>query len=358
MQHSDPKTSAHVVRFFAAATCLPVLLLALGATLGGIWTAISLIYMTILSYGLDMLVRFVRSPSDPETEFPAANALSAALAVAHFLLLTLAIYALSHDTFGNWEKFAIFLATGLFFGQVSNSNAHELVHRTRPLYRRLGTWVYISILFGHHASAHPKVHHRFVATDMDPNSAPKGMSYYRFLPRAWAGSFKAGLLAESTMRAQANKSGLHPYVLYLGGAFFCLILATMIGGFLGLIMYIALSLYASSQLMLSDYVQHYGLRRRTLPSGGFEPVGSAHSWNSPHWFSSFLMLNAPRHSDHHAHPMTPYVALEVTPNMPMWPRPLPAMATLALFPSAWRRVMDHRVDWVMAQAKPDEAHTS
>lgn len=356
MKHQASKPNHHVVRFFAAATCFPILLLALAATFGGTWTAIALFYMTILSYGLDMLVRFARSPSDPETEFPAANALSAVLAVAHFCLLPLVIYALSHGTLGGWEKFSVFLATGLFFGQVSNSNAHELVHRTRPLYRRLGTWVYISILFGHHTSAHPKVHHRFVATDMDPNSAPKGMSFYRFLPRAWIGSFKAGLLAESTMRAQAKKGGLHPYALYFGGAVFCLILATLIGGLLGLIIYIALSFYASSQLMLSDYVQHYGLRRRTLPNGGFEPVGPAHSWNSPHWFSSFLMLNAPHHSDHHAHPMTPYVALKVTPDMPMWPRPLPAMATLALFPNAWRRVMDRRVDQIMGQNKP--AHTS
>lgn len=358
MQHSDPKTSGHMVRFFAAATCLPVFLLALGATFGGIWTITSLIYMTILSYGLDMLVRFIRSPSDPETEFPAANTLSAILAIAHFLLLPLVIYALSHGALGNWEKFSVFLATGLFLGQVSNSNAHELVHRTGPLYRRLGTWVYISILFGHHASAHPKVHHRFVATDMDPNSAPKGMSFYRFLPRAWIGSFKAGFLAESTMRSQANKGGVHPYALYLGGALFCLILAALIGGFSGLIIYIALSFYASSQLMLSDYVQHYGLRRNALPSGGFEPVGPAHSWNSPHWFSSFLMLNAPRHSDHHAHPMTPYVALEVTTDMPMWPRPLPAMATLALIPSAWRHVMDRRVDRIMAQREVDTTRIS
>lgn len=349
MQQPNSKTTRHVMRFFTGATVAPVILLALGGLFGGLWTACALIYMTILSYGLDMLVRLASDPENAEAEFPAANALSVTLALSHFALLPLVIYALSHDALGVWEKCALFLATGLFLGQVSNSNAHELVHRTRPFLRKLGVWVYISILFGHHASAHPKVHHRFVATDMDPNSAPKGMSFYTFLPRAWIGSFKAGLLAESTMRTQANKGGMHPYATYLGGAAFCILLAAVIGGFTGVIIYIAISLYASCQLMLSDYVQHYGLRRRSLPQGGFEPVGPAHSWNSPHWFSSFLMLNAPRHSDHHAHPMTPYVALQVSPEMPMWPRPLPAMATLALFPTAWRRVMDRRVDRIVAQ---------
>ena len=350
--HTSRKTTRHIIRFFSAATLAPILFLMCGAFLGGIWTAFALIYMTILSYALDMLVRIACDPDDTETEFPAANALSVTLAVSHFAVLVVVIYALSHMTLGFWEKFALFLATGLFLGQVSNSNAHELIHRTRPLYRKLGIWVYISILFGHHASAHPKVHHRFVATDMDPNSAPKGMSFYRFLPRAWIGSFKAGLLAENTMRAQSSKGGVHPYVVYMTGAFSCLVGAAIIGGLTGVFMYIAVSLYASCQLMLSDYVQHYGLRRAQLPQGGFEPAGPMHSWNSPHWFSSFLMLNAPRHSDHHAHPMTPYVALKVTSDMPLWPRPLPAMATLALFPHAWRKVMDRRVDKIMTPQTP------
>jgi alkane 1-monooxygenase len=347
MQQPQTKTVPHVMRAFSAATLAPVFLLAMAALYGGLWAAFALIYMTILSYGLDMLVQLTQPPSDAQAEFPAANGLSTILALSHLMLLPALVFVLSHDQLGVFEKVLIFFASGLFFGQVSNSNAHELVHRTNPFLRRLGIWVYISILFGHHASAHPKVHHRFVGTDMDPNSAPKGMSYYTFLPRAWIGSFKAGLLAETTLRAQAPKGGLHPYVLYIGGAISCMTLAVIIGGLSGLIIYIALAFYATCQLILSDYVQHYGLRRRMRAQGGFEPVGTAHSWNSPHWFSSFLMLNAPRHSDHHAHPMTPYVALQMTPDMPMWPRPLPAMAALALFPHPWRRVMDHRVDRIM-----------
>jgi alkane 1-monooxygenase len=303
--------------------------------------------MTVLTYGLDMLVRFARDPENPEAEFPAANRLSVILACAHLALLPLIIYALSHDALTVWQKIWLFMAAGLFCGQVSNSNAHELTHRTNRMLRRLGTWVYISVLFGHHASAHPKVHHRFVATDMDPNSAPKGMSYYQFFPRAWIGSFKAGYKAETTQRTQSKKRGMHPYVTYIAGALLCVAFAAWIGGAMGVLVYLLVSVYASAQLMLSDYVQHYGLRRKPLAQGGFEPVGILHSWNSPHWFSSYLMLNAPRHSDHHAHPMTPYVALELPPEAPCLPRSLPAMATLALFPRLWRRVMDKRVDRVM-----------
>lgn len=59
------------------------------------------------------------------------------------------------------------------------------------------------------------------------------------------------------------------------------------------------------------------------------------------------MLNAPRHSDHHAHPSRIYPALRLgdtgAPGRPILQRSLPAMAALALFPPLWRRVMDPRV---------------
>lgn len=346
---ATPRTTPRITRIFAAVTVLPVVLIALAAGFGGVWAVLAAVYMTSLAYGLDMLVAFARTPADPESEFPAADRLSTVLACAHFGLLPVVVFAVSHEGLVFWEKALLFLGAGLFFGQVSNSNAHEMVHRSARGLRRMGTWVYISLLFGHHASAHTKVHHRFAATEDDPNSAPKGMGYYRFLPRAWWGSFRAGLRAETALRSKSATAGLHPYVWYLCGAALCLAVAFGIGGLHGLLVYIALSLYASAQLMLSDYVQHYGLRRRKLANGKYEPVGPVHSWNSAQWFTSYLMLNAPRHSDHHANPMTPYVALSLDDTMPMLPRSLPAMATLALVPPLWRRVMDKRVDAITAK---------
>lgn len=343
------RKTSHIIRFFAVTTLAPVVLLALGAMWGGLFALAGFLYMTALAYSLDQLVDLARDPDNPEAEFPVADALSVVLALAHFALLPLGVWALSNGQLAIWERFLVFFGMGLFFGQVSNSNAHELIHRSNRGLRRLGTWVYITLLFGHHATAHVRVHHRYAASPQDPNSAPFGMSFYRFLPRAWLGSFKAGLREENAMRARASSKGLHPYLLYLGGAAACLALAYLIGGFTGIFKYILLAGYASSQLMLSDYVQHYGLRRREVAEGKYEPVGPAHSWNSPQWFTSLLMLNAPRHSDHHANPMKPYVALELTEEMPQLPRSLPAMATLALFPPLWHRMMDKRVERLTEQ---------
>ncbi|MCA0045201.1 alkane 1-monooxygenase [Celeribacter litoreus] len=333
----------HIIRYFAVSTLVPVALLALGAVFGGVWAVCAFLYMTALAYSLDQLVDLARDPSNPEAEFPDANALSVVLAVSHFGLMLLAVWALSVNVLAVWERVFIFLGMGMFFGQVSNSNAHELVHRSDATLRRLGTWVYITLLFGHHATAHVKVHHTYAATGKDPNSAPLGMSYYRFLPRAWIGSFKSGLRAENAMRARRKTTDIHPYLIYVGGAFACLLAAFAIGGFVGVFKYILLAGYATSQLLLADYVQHYGLRRKSTADGKYEPVGPKHSWNSPQWFTSFLMLNAPRHSDHHSHPMKPYPALTISDDMAQLPRSLPAMATLALIPPLWRKVMDPRV---------------
>lgn len=334
---------------FAFATLMPAALIALAAGLGGWWVLAALGFLTALTASLDELIARVTPPIS-ESEFPAADALSIALALVHFVLLITTVMALSGDTLGSLEKLGLFSAAGLFFGQVSNSNAHELIHRgARPLHK-LGMWVYISLLFGHHTSAHVLVHHRHVATRDDPNTSRLGESFYRYAPRAWRGSFMAGLNAERARLAMIGRSAWrNPYVIYCGGAVLMVTAATMIGGLKGAILYVCLAGFAQIQLLMSDYVQHYGLKRETLTNGKPEPVATAHSWNSPHWFSSALMLNAPRHSDHHAHPQRPYAALSVPSDGPMLPRALPVMACVALYPRLWRRVMDPAAKRWLAQ---------
>lgn len=336
------------VTLFAIATLLPVVLLATGAMFGDVWIWIALAYMTVLVFSLDMLVVFVVRPGDSKTEFPAAQRLSVTLALAHFFLMALAVWVISGgSTLSGVERVVAFFGFGLFFGQVSNSNAHELIHRPQRSYFELGKWVYISMLFGHHTSAHRLVHHRFVGSEDDPNSARLGESYYGFVRRAWWGSFVAGMKAEA--RLDHGDERVEPYVIYIGGALMFLGLAAWAGGLAAVMAYVGLAAYATAQLLMSDYVQHYGLRRRTRTDGSLEPVGVQHSWNAPHWYSGLLMLNAPRHSDHHSHPGREFVVLELPEGAPILPRSLPVMGFVALFPRWWRRLMDHRVEQVKAR---------
>lgn len=331
----------HPVRAFALASLTPVGLLAGAALWGGAWIWAALAYMTVFSYAMDQLIGRVDPPADPTRELPSADWLSAVLAVSHFILLALVIRALATGGLAFWPAAGLYVAASLFFGQVSNSNAHELIHRGNRWLFNLGKWVYISMLFGHHTSAHTKVHHRFAASEDDPNTARAGESYYHFAPRAWIGSFVEGYRQEKADLARRGRGGMTPYPVYIGGALGLLALSTLAFGWRGLVAHVALAAYATAQLLLSDYVQHYGLQRARRETGKLEPIGPAHSWNSRQWFTSHLMLNAPRHSDHHAHPARPYPQLHLHPpgEAPILPASLPAMAVLALFPSLWRRVM-------------------
>ncbi|WP_432639606.1 alkane 1-monooxygenase [Albidovulum sp.] len=342
---------------FLLATLAPVPLLILAAVAGGVWSLPALLWMTLFLHIADEVAKERGRTGPDPLAATTADRLSVLLAAVHFALMLIGLWALSGGTgLGLFDGIATFIAFGLWFGQVSNSNAHELIHRSDRRLFGLGVAVYISLLFGHHSSAHRLVHHRFVATPDDPNTASEGESFYAFAARAWPGAFVAGYEMEKNRREKAGltgRAGLNPYAIYIGGAALALILVIWLFGLDGLLAYLLLCAHAQAQLLLSDYVQHYGLLRRDLPSGGLEPAGPAHSWDAPHAFSGLMMLNAPRHADHHAHPARPYPELGLNPvtETPRLPHSLPVMATIALIPPLWRRIMDRRLATLRRRAE-------
>ena len=324
------------MRQFTVISLIPAGLIALGLWLGGLWVLAAVIYLTGFARLIDATVKYDRDATDGS----AGTALSVCLGLAHFALLAATVAVLSSSTQSLAAKIGLFVAAGQFFGQVSNANAHELIHRGHRSLHHLGMWVYISLLFGHHTSAHVLVHHRYVATPADPNTSRLGESFYHYVLRAWVGSFKMGYQAEA---ARARPKWRNPYWVYVIGAL----------GFMGaalaiapaaLAVYVGLAGYAQMQLLMSDYVQHYGLMRTCDDQGKPMPVGAVHSWNSPRWFTSAMMLNATHHSDHHAHPNRHFPALTVPKDAPMLPKPLPIMGAIALVPAVWRRMMDPLVE--------------
>ena len=334
------------VSVFAFATLLPAALLLVGSVWGGPW-----IWAAPVSIGLIWVLIDPLTPprAHQGQEFPGADGLLALLAILQLTHVPLAIWALTTRLEGG-DWIAGLIGFGLYFGQIGNPAAHELIHRADPWLRRLGTAVYVALLFGHHVSAHRLVHQTHVATPGDPNSARRGLGYWRFLPRAWIGSFRAGLAAERALIARAPGRRRNPYGLYVGGAAGLVALAALVFGFWGALIYLVLAAHAQSQLLVSDYVQHYGLRRAKMPDGRYEPVSAMHSWNAAGWYSAAVTLNAPLHSDHHAHPARPYPQLHLPDGAPLLPAPLPAMALLALVPPLWRKVMDPRLDAALSAA--------
>lgn len=331
---------------YVIVTLLPMPLLAMAAVFGGWWGPAALAYVTVFTAFVDWaaprrLTRHKRSETD------SSDGLLGVLAACHMTILPFVVWSIAHDggSLSLVDKIFLFFAAGLYFGQVSMSAAHELIHRPNLTAHLLGKYVFISLLFGHHTSAHLGVHHRFVGTDRDPNTARLNQNFYQFAPQAWIGSFRAGWQIEVERLRRRSRVLLHPsnpYWSYLIGTTVLLFGSFLLAGWTGVLVYLLLAGYAQMQLLLSDYVQHYGLSRAIREDGKPEPVTYKLSWNAPHWFSALLMLAAPRHSEHHTNPGILFPALNIPETAPMLPYSLPVMAAIALWPPAWKRVMNAR----------------
>ncbi|WP_241649035.1 alkane 1-monooxygenase [Paenirhodobacter populi] len=352
------------IEMFTLFSFVPVPVLALGCLFGSFFLWIALIWMVV---GMPLLDRLMRraAPDAPEgADFADADILLITLAVAHFALLALLLVAVTGMTgLGIVERIAAFLACGLFIGQVSGATAHELIHRADRRLFQLGQWIYISLLYGQHVSAHRLVHHPLVGTRADPNTAVLGESFWAYLGQVWPAEFRAGWRAEQALPADARPK-VPAYAVYLAGGLGFVLLVWIVFGLIGLVAYLLLCLFAQMQILLVDYVQHYGLERRRLGEG-YEPVGAGHSWDAPDPVSALWMLNAPRHSDHHAHPARPYPNLALgdvqAPGRAILPFSLPVMSVIALSPRLWHRMMDRRVRalrsrqaaaWPPAESRP------
>lgn len=341
-----------VIARYAVATLTPLLLLILGSFFAAPFGLAALVWLTLLAAFLDQVL--APPPYDPDGHEPWSDRLSAVLAIGHLALIPLVLTALAGSTLDFGQKCALLLATASFFGQVSHPNAHELIHRRKRWLSSLGALVYTTVLFGHHVSAHRLVHHRHVGTDQDPNTPLPGEGFWEYAPRAWTGSFEAGLAQEIDRldrKGKPARSGRNPYYLWIGGGIVMLFLAIDLAGILGFLAFLALAVLTHLQILLSDYIQHYGLQRLELPGGRIEPVAAHHSWNAPKGFSSYLMMNAPSHSEHHMHPDRHYDQLDTTARVPTLPYSVPIMAALATIPPVWHRVMDRRAMKVMEQAE-------
>jgi alkane 1-monooxygenase len=318
---------------FAAASLMPATLIILAAWLGSGWAYLALFGITLAVILLDK--------TDVTGE--AGAGLATLVGAAHFAVLGSVLANVGDRThFTGYDLAALLLAAGLYLGQVSNACAHELIHRSGRRARVLGTAIYCSILNGQHVSAHLLVHHVHAGTASDPNSAPLGRGFYRYFLQATGAEFRAGWAAENRRR-QGRASGIHPYAIYLGGAGLSILAAAFLSGLAGVLVLLGLSFHAQMQLLLSDYLQHYGLRRRMDPQGRAEPMGPQHSWNAPRSYSASMMLNAPLHSDHHMNPSRAFPDLRHDPvSMPTLPYSVPVMGAIALVPPLWRRLMDPR----------------
>lgn len=246
------------------------------------------------------------------------------------------------------------VSTGIAAGAIGIVVAHELMHR-RSRGERLLAWILMaSVGYGHFCIEHVRGHHRRVATPHDPATARRGESFYAFWPRCVWGSLRSAwrLECERLARRGAARWGTGNEMLRL--AFLQVALYGLVGlvfGGLGLAVFVALGVIAFSLLEIINYIEHYGLERREIAPGRYEPVGPEHSWNASHRITNWFLFELARHPDHHLNAGRRYPALRHLEASPQLPVGYAAISLLALVPPLWRRVMDPRVAaWRAGQA--------
>ncbi len=248
------------------------------------------------------------------------------------------------------EIVGLTLSVGITTGAMGITIAHELAHRANRLDRALADVLLLFVCYLHWGIEHVHGHHRNVATPLDPASARKGESVYRFWMRSVFGSLRSAYAIEAT-RIRRKRPGAPRLGLMVQNRVVSFVAcgAFLAGGFAlalgprGAVFFLAQSLVAITLLEIVNYVEHYGLQRRPLGDGRYERVTELHSWNASHRVTNYFLFNLQRHSDHHAYPQRPYETLRHFDESPQLPQGYAAMVLLALLPPVWRRVMDPRV---------------
>jgi alkane 1-monooxygenase len=246
------------------------------------------------------------------------------------------------------------LVLGVAVGGVCGSQgitfAHELGHSRQRVDRALAWLLMASVNYAHFMVEHYRGHHVRAATFDDPASARRGESLWRFLPRTLAGSWRSAWALEKRQLLQFGRGWQRSPLLWATVAQAVVWAAlALFAGPKALLFWAAASAYAVFLLEAINYIEHYGLARRTEAGGRAEPFGMQHAWNADHALTNALIANLQRHSDHHMHAWKPYAELAALPG-PQLPTGYAGCIALATVPRLWFGAMHKRLDALAAPA--------
>jgi alkane 1-monooxygenase len=235
---------------------------------------------------------------------------------------------------------------GLACGTFGINVGHELGHRVKPYEQWLAKSLLLTSLYTHFFIEHNKGHHKNVSTPIDPSSAPKGMTLYRFWLRSVTGTWRdAWLIAKEDLQKKGLPA-LHfkneMLQLQMLQVIFLLLIIFKFGwaacGY-----FVVAAILGFLLLETVNYIEHYGLARKETAPGKYERALPQHSWNSNHVLGRLMLFELSRHSDHHYLASRKYQVLRHHDEAPQLPTGYPGSILLATVPPLWFAVMDKRL---------------
>ena len=255
------------------------------------------------------------------------------------------VWLLGHRNWTTPELVFSIFNVGVFLGVGGINVAHELGHRTGRFDKWMARLLLLPALYSHFTLEHNYGHHLHVGTHDDPATARKNEPIYLFFLRSIILSYRNAWRIGNRMLEINNK----PFWLHevLWGHVFQIVFLGFVfktAGFSGLIYYLCAALVGILALESVNYIEHYGLVRKKLSSGRYEPMKENHSWNSNHELGRIALFELVRHADHHYQTTRKYQTLRHLDNSPQLPFGYPMSIMMALIPPVWFRVMNPKLD--------------
>jgi len=340
----------HALPYWASLLLLP--LVGLSVLYGGWALVLPPAVAWWLCAVLDIAVGRNGDNPDPETPKPALfwyRVITWIWVPVQLVLIYGTLWAVTHTGhLAPLEKLGVFFGVGVLTGSVGIVYAHELLHQSSRTERWLADILLATVLYGHFRTEHLLVHHPWVGTPRDAVTARYNEGFHRYFFRVLKTGLPSAWEAEKAMLARRGRGPLdrsNPFWRYLALQALAVAMAFAAGGWAGVGLFVFQALVAIWQLEMTNYVEHYGLTRKYLGDGTYEPVRPHHSWNADHRVTSWLLINLQRHADHHTRPARRYPLLQTYPEAtaPQLPFGYTAMGFVAMVPPLWRRMMNPRV---------------
>lgn len=336
------------------------------------WTLQAVIYVYATAPLLDLIGGEYRGNVGAKDQSWVAKAfeyvfLPRVLFIKIILLKALMLEIVASGRVNTIDAIGIAFLTGQLISSYGIFIAHELLHRKSRLDKALAEILMVTAMYPHFCIEHLYGHHKYAATRLDPATARPGENVYAFLPRSIFGGIAHAWQLEARRMRRRGQHAFDPrnrMLRYAAEVVLLNLAVYYLFGALGVAALLVQGVVAILTLEVVNYVQHYGLERREISSGVYEPTDVAHSWNSEFRFSNGYWLNLGRHSDHHYAVNRSFQMLRHFENEPILPAGLPTMFLVALVPPLWFKVMDPRVEqWrqqqraALAQARAGQAVT-
>ncbi len=174
----------------------------------------------------------------------------------------------------------------------------------------------------HYGIEHVWGHHVYACTPQDPHTACMGEPLYFYLFRAIKGTYKNAwkIEAKKLQRGFHKFAFIHSRMLLFGVLQMSLVATIFFTyGTSSLLFFLLQNAVAIALLHIINYLQHYGLMRKTNASGGYERLAAHHAWNTSRYNKSINLFQLESHADHHMHPSRTFDKLSHHPGSPAHP---------------------------------------